>query len=60
MLICSGFVRYDMDGHVLADSRTFPARPAAGQAIWSGLIGPHHVKNVGSEVLHILAVEIGE
>jgi len=49
-----------MDGHVLADSRTFPARPAAGQAIWSGLIGPHHVKNVGSEVLHILAVEIGE
>lgn len=60
VLSWSDFVRYDVHGNVLVDSRTFPARPAVGSALWGGPIGPHHVENVGGGVLHILAVEIKE
>lgn len=60
VLSWSDFVRYDVHGNVLVDSRTFPARPTVGSALWGDPIGPHHVENVGSEVLHILAIEIKE
>lgn len=58
VLSWSDFVRYDAAGNVLLDSRTLPAQPAAGAALWSGPIGPHYVENVGSTDLHVLAVEI--
>lgn len=28
--------------------------------LWGGPIGPHYVENVGTELLHILAVELKE
>jgi quercetin dioxygenase-like cupin family protein len=54
----SDFVRYDPEGNVLVDSRTFAAPPAVGSALWAAPIGPHYVENVGTSDLHILAVEI--
>jgi hypothetical protein len=56
----SDFVRYDPDGKVLVDSRTLPAKPALGTAIWSVPIGPHYVRNVGQTELRIIAVEVKE
>jgi hypothetical protein len=58
VLSWSDFVRYDVAGNVLLDSRTLPTRPQVGSALWSGPIGPHYVENVGTADLHILAVEI--
>lgn len=58
VLSWSDFVRYDLDGNVLLDSRAWTVKPAAGSAIWGAPIGPHFVENVGSTVLHIVAVEI--
>jgi hypothetical protein len=58
VLSWSDFVRYDPEGNVLLDSRTFATKPAVGSALWGAPIGPHFVENVGSTVLHILAVEI--
>jgi hypothetical protein len=54
----SDFVRYDVDGNVLLDSRTMATKPAVGSALWAGPIGPHWLRNVGQTDLHIIAVEI--
>ncbi len=58
VLSWSDFVRYDPQGKVLLDSRTFATRPPPASALWGEPIGPHYVENVGTAVLHILAVEI--
>lgn len=58
VLSWSDFVRYDPEGNVLVDSRTMPARPAFGAALWVGPIGPHYVENVGHTDLHVIATEI--
>ncbi|MBS0193075.1 MAG: hypothetical protein JSR34_02430 [Proteobacteria bacterium] len=60
VLSWSDFVRYDPDCNVLLDSRNLAVKPAVGEALWGGPIGPHFVENVGGTVLHILAVEIKE
>lgn len=54
----SDFVRYDPAGNVLLDSRTLPAKPAPGAALWAAPIPPHSVRNVGATDLHIIAVEM--
>ena len=54
----SDFVRYDPAGNVLADSRTMATKPAPGTSIWLAPLAPHCVHNVGSNVLHIIAVEL--
>ena len=58
VLSWSDFVRYGPEGNVLLDSRNMATRPAVGSALWAGPIGPHYVENVGTDDLHILAVEI--
>ncbi|MGD9563226.1 MAG: hypothetical protein AB7F88_13570 [Pyrinomonadaceae bacterium] len=58
VLSWSDFVRYGPDRNVLLDSRSLSAKPAVGSALWGDPIGPHFVENVGSPVLHIVAVEI--
>jgi mannose-6-phosphate isomerase-like protein (cupin superfamily) len=58
ILSWSDFVRYDSDGIVLLDSRTFPTSPVAGTTLWSAPLGPHSARNVGSQVLHVIAVEV--
>lgn len=54
----SDFVRYDVDGNVLLDTRTVATKPVVGSALWAGPIGPHWLRNIGQTDLHIIAVEI--
>ncbi|HEX5379229.1 MAG TPA: hypothetical protein VFW47_11675 [Phenylobacterium sp.] len=58
VLSWSDFVRYDPDGNVLLDSRTMPAPPVGGSALWSPPLPPHWVRNVGDSDLHVIAVEL--
>lgn len=58
ILSWSDFIRYSPNGEVLVDSRSFPAQPMAGQALWSAALPPHYVHNIGNSDLHIIAVEI--
>jgi mannose-6-phosphate isomerase-like protein (cupin superfamily) len=57
ILSWSDFVRIDPEGKVLLDSRTV-ARPAPGEAIWSPVLPPHRVRNVGNADLRLIAVEL--
>jgi hypothetical protein len=54
----SDFIRYDVAGNVLLDSRGIDKSILPHSALWSGPLGPHALKNVGSNDLHIISVEI--
>ena len=54
----SDFVRYDPNGQILLDSRTLPAKPAAGDVLWSPPLPPHSLQNVGVTELRVIAVEL--
>jgi hypothetical protein len=58
VLSWSDFMRYDADGNVLVDSRTWASRPKAGATLWSAPLGPHSARNVGDHELRVLAVEL--
>ena len=53
----SDFIRRDADGAILADSRERPA-PPVGTGLWIDPLPPHSVENIGSDDLHIIAVEV--
>jgi len=57
VLSWSDFIRFDDDDKVLLDSRIAGTRPAVGEALWIGPMGPHNVQNVGHAELRIIAVE---
>ncbi|HEX9199007.1 MAG TPA: hypothetical protein VF865_05575 [Acidobacteriaceae bacterium] len=52
----SDFVRRDIDGIVVADSRNAGTAPG-DQVMWSGPLGPHTLQNVGDRELWVVAVE---
>ena len=54
----SDFIRYDAEGNVLLDSRNMGKSVPQHTALWSGPLGPHTLKNVGANDLHIISVEI--
>jgi hypothetical protein len=54
----SDFIRYDDNGNILLDSRSTGIGVTHHSALWSEPLGPHALKNVGSDVLHIISVEI--
>ena len=58
ILSWSDFVRIDPEGKVLADSRKMRLRPVPGEAIWSPVLPPHRVRNVGNTDLRLIAVEL--
>jgi len=58
VLSWSDFVRIDPQGKVLLDSRAMGLRPAPGEAIWSPVLPPHRVRNVGNADLPLIAVEL--
>jgi hypothetical protein len=58
VLSWSDFIRYDDAGNIMFDSRSLPAPPAAGAALWSEPLTPHALKNIGDTNLHIISVEI--
>ena len=58
VLSWSSFVRYDQEGNVLVDSRTWASVPEKGATLWSAPLGPHSARNVGDGVLRVIAVEL--
>lgn len=54
----SDFVRRDDHGTITLDTRELPVRGRAGQATWSGPLGPHTLENVGPVPLHVISVEV--
>jgi len=58
VLSWSNFVRHAPDGTVLVDSRALAQPPAQGATLWSGPLAPHYARNVGDQVLHVIAVEL--
>ncbi len=58
ILSWSDFIRYDADGNVLVDSRTWSSSPTAGATLWSAALGPHSARNVGHQELRAIAVEL--
>ncbi|MDB5364125.1 MAG: hypothetical protein JWM77_52 [Rhodospirillales bacterium] len=58
VLSWSDFVRYDIDGTVLVDSRKMPSQPGPGAVLWSAPLPPHYVENVGGGDLRVIAVEL--
>lgn len=58
ILSWTDFIRYDADGNELFDSRSMTPRPERGSTTWSAPLGPHYVKNIGTEPLHVIATEV--
>jgi hypothetical protein len=54
----SDFIRYYADGKVLLDSRRIGKTIAQHTALRSGPLGPQALKNIGTNNLHIIGVEI--
>ena len=54
----SDFLRRDVDGNVIVDSRTWNSQPQPGEALWSTPLIPHSVENIGECELRIIAVEL--
>ncbi len=54
----SHFVRYDVNGDVVLDSRTAPALQNPPSAFWSEPLPPHSLQNVGAQPLRIISVEV--
>ncbi|MBS1523309.1 MAG: hypothetical protein JST50_20080 [Bacteroidetes bacterium] len=54
----SDFIRYDACGNLLLDSRNLGKTFAPHTALWSEPLGPHALKNVGEQELHIISVEV--
>ena len=58
VLSWSDFVRRNAEGEVILDSRELQMRANPGEAIWGSPLAPHFVTNVGTSLLHIIAIEI--
>ena len=56
ILSWSNFIRRDVDGAVLLDSRTLEEPPQA--AVWSAPLPPHTLENIGDQSLHVISVEL--
>jgi hypothetical protein len=56
----SDFIRYDPDDNPIVDSRALGMSPAPGSALWSAPLAPHYVRNVGTSILHVIAIELKE
>ena len=49
ILSWSDFIRYDDKENVLVDSRTLSKIPSPGSDLWSELLAPHYLKNIGDD-----------
>ena len=58
VLSWSDFVRRDAEGNVLLDSRTLSSSPKEGTTLWTAALGPHSARNVGTQELRVIAVEL--
>ena len=58
ILSWSPFVRYDDKDNILVDSRTVEALQVPPTVLWSAVLPPHSLENVGDQDLHLIAVEL--
>ena len=58
ILSWSDFIRYDAAGNVLVDSKALSLHFPPGTVFWSGPLTPHALKNVGTNDLHLISVEV--
>lgn len=58
VLTWSDFIRFDAEGNILLDSREKGLSFEPHSALWSGPLGLHALKNVGTNDLHIISVEM--
>jgi mannose-6-phosphate isomerase-like protein (cupin superfamily) len=58
VLSFSDFIRYDDHGGILLDSRELSTKPRPGEAMWSAPLQPHTLRNIGSDDLHVISVEL--
>jgi quercetin dioxygenase-like cupin family protein len=58
ILSWSDFIRYDMDGNVLVDSKALGLNFSSGTSIWTKALTPHSLRNIGDNDLHVISVEI--
>ncbi len=58
ILATSDFVRRDMDGNVLVDTRQSGSAPVPGTAVWGSPLTPHTFENVGPTEFRTLTVEM--
>ena len=54
----SDFIRYDIDGNVVIDSRTLSTVPEPSNAVWSEALIPHSLKNIGEKEIHVISCEL--
>ena len=54
----SDFLRYDGGGNVVLDSRESDKKAVSGSAMWTDSLTPHFVRNVGTEEIRVIAVEL--
>ena len=54
----SDFVRYNPEGEVVLDSRDGRRQSLAGSIFWASALTPHSLKNVGTQELRVIVVEI--
>jgi hypothetical protein len=54
----SDFIRYDADGNMLLDSRGLGKTVLPHSVLWGEPLGPHALKNIGTNDLHIISVEV--
>jgi hypothetical protein len=57
ILSWSDFVRRDVEGNILLDSR-MTMKPAEGSTVWSGPLAPHTLENVGGAELRVISIEL--
>ena len=58
ILSWSHFIRYDIDGNIMLDSRDLAAPPSPNTALWSAALVPHALKNIGATDMHVISIEI--
>ena len=56
----SHFLRTDDQGRVLMDSRKVKSLANPPSALWSEVLPPHALQNVGNEELRLISVELKE
>lgn len=54
----SDCVRRDETGKITLDTRVSGPFPEPGTAVWTPPLRPHSLENVGSDVLHVITVEV--
>jgi hypothetical protein len=56
ILSWSDFIRRDVSGAILLDSRTLQTQPRG--AVWSAPLPPHTLENIGDQPIHVISVEL--